>query len=102
MGLLDKIVAEAREERIQELTELLVETKLTFRELPSRMSYGMIGHIYSGDDMLIIIFQKSFYVQSRDLAITEKVVKIVRLVQETFNELTRDEKNKIVIVTLNK
>lgn len=102
MSLLDKIVAEAREERIAELTALLVKHNLTFRELSSRMSYGMIGHLYFGDDMLIIIFPECFYVQSKDFSITKDIEEIVELIQHAFKELSRDEKNKVTPVILNK
>ena len=74
-------------------------TNLNFKECDDRMNYGMIGTLNckESDSIAILIYSATFYVRDIDLAITDDIVNVIKLIQEEFENQTRDEKNKVIL-----
>ena len=85
-----------------ELEQLLQEQSLQFRELNTRMSYGMIGHLYENDECLTLIFPGSFYMKKPDISVNKPLLRIIELIRLEFENVSRDNNGKISPVTLGK
>lgn len=83
-----------------ELEGLLQSERIGFKELDSRMSYGMIGHLYKDGNLLTLIFPACFYNRQIDISINEPFLRIIELIRIEFTELSRDNNNKICPVEL--
>jgi len=82
--------------RDSNLRTLLKDTNLEFKEFPSRMSYGMIGHLKKDDEIMVIIFPKSFFVHDKDFSINTHNLRLIQTIQDGYEELNRDEKGRII------
>ena len=83
-----------------ELETLLQSQNLEFRELDTRMSYGMIGHLFNKNGLFILIFPKSFYTRQNKANINQPLLRIIELIRVEFKNVSRDNNNRISPVVL--
>lgn len=92
------ITEDDREALLTELSDLVNDRDLSFKECNSRMNYGMIGHITQKSfkqPVVLIIYQKCFYVHDYEFPLNESTLRMIDLIQLLFYDVTRDENNKI-------
>lgn len=76
--------------RHEELITLLKSQGLTFKEMNSRLSYGLIGHLIDKNGkVVVLIFPQTFYVRDTDLAINRHLLEVITLVREFYTDLSR-------------
>lgn len=80
----------------QEIDEALELEGLDFKEMGSRMNYGLIGVIWKGNDRLVTVFPKCFYVADRSFALNSFTLKLIEAIQVEYKELTRDKDGRII------
>lgn len=96
-------VSDTSKIRHEQLLELLKSQELTFKEMNTRMNYGLIGHLLSTRDskMSVLIYPEAFYVRDGDLSMNKDTLEIIKLVREFYRELRRANGRVIPPVTLN-
>lgn len=80
-----------------DIVKRLKEENLVFWEEPSRMSYGLIGHIKQNEALKVMMFQTTFYVHDKNFPINTKTLQLIQDIQKVYKDLTRDENNRIIV-----
>lgn len=83
------------------IAQLLKQYGLIFFEVNTRTNYGMIGNIFYSNrehgTKAVMIFEGCFYVSDENFALNSKTLYLIEQIQMEFKELTRDEKNNIIV-----
>lgn len=82
------------------INETLKKENLTFNEDNSRMCYGFIGHLKRNGKLVAGLYPETFYIHAAEFPLNENNLRLIRVIQAEFRELTRDADNKPIPVVL--